>query len=319
MRSNELVGVLTTRRHSGWCLLICALMLIAGSAFGQWTAATTPGYIFTNSGVGIGTSAPNPSYSLDISSTLGSRIFTSAPTGFGGMTVQNDTTALGAFLTLGSGRSDVYAGIPAANWTVFLTTGAASNGFIIQTFTPRPLVFGTNNAERIRIDGFGNVGIGTKTPTAALDVNGSINVSGNIAAKYQDIAEWVPSEASLDAGTVVVLSTDLANHVTRSVLAYDTKVAGVISDRPGLILGEARTDSSKVATSGRVKVKVDATRHPLRIGDLLVTSDTPGYAMYSEPLDLGGIRLHRPGTIVGKALEPLAEGRGEILVLLSLQ
>jgi hypothetical protein len=29
--------------------------------------------------------------------------------------------------------------------------------------------------------------------------------------------------------------------------------------------------------------------------------------------------MHRPGTLIGKALEPLSEGEGEILVLLSLQ
>jgi hypothetical protein len=41
--------------------------------------------------------------------------------------------------------------------------------------------------------------------------------------------------------------------------------------------------------------------------------------MKSVPVDLGGISIHRPGTIIGKALEPLASGVGEILVLLSLQ
>jgi hypothetical protein len=41
--------------------------------------------------------------------------------------------------------------------------------------------------------------------------------------------------------------------------------------------------------------------------------------MKSEPLDVGGVKMHRPGTLIGKALEPLAGGEGEILVLLSLQ
>ena len=41
--------------------------------------------------------------------------------------------------------------------------------------------------------------------------------------------------------------------------------------------------------------------------------------MKSEPVDVAGIQMHRPGTIVGKALEPLLGGEGEILVLLSLQ
>jgi hypothetical protein len=41
--------------------------------------------------------------------------------------------------------------------------------------------------------------------------------------------------------------------------------------------------------------------------------------MKSLPIDVGGVRIHRPGTLIGKALEPLAKGTGEILVLLSLQ
>ena len=58
---------------------------------------------------------------------------------------------------------------------------------------------------------------------------------------------------------------------------------------------------------------------PIEIGDLLVTSTREGYAMKSMPLDIGGVRIHRPGTLIGKALEPLAGGASEILVLLSMQ
>jgi hypothetical protein len=41
--------------------------------------------------------------------------------------------------------------------------------------------------------------------------------------------------------------------------------------------------------------------------------------MKSTPTLVNGIALHRPGTILGKALEARAEGRGQILVLLTLQ
>jgi hypothetical protein len=41
--------------------------------------------------------------------------------------------------------------------------------------------------------------------------------------------------------------------------------------------------------------------------------------MRSEPIEVGGRKMHAPGTIIGKALEPLESGTGEILVLLSLQ
>jgi hypothetical protein len=57
----------------------------------------------------------------------------------------------------------------------------------------------------------------------------------------------------------------------------------------------------------------------IHAGDLLVTSDQAGVAMRSEPIDVGGVKIHRPGTLIGKALAPLAVGEGTILVLLSLQ
>jgi hypothetical protein len=172
----------------------------------------------------------------------------------------------------------------------------------------------------------GNVGIGTDTPGSGykLDVTGNLNASGtisggNIIAKYQDVAEWVPSSEQLPAGTVVVLDSTKSNQVISSSQAYDTRVAGVISEQPGIALGERGSNKVLVATTGRVRVKVDASRTPIQIGDLLVASDTPGMAMKSEPVNIGGVQLHRPGTLIGKALEPLAKGQSEILVLLSLQ
>jgi hypothetical protein len=163
------------------------------------------------------------------------------------------------------------------------------------------------------------VGIGTTTPATALHVVGDITATGVINSKYQDVAEWVPAAKALAAGTVVVLDTTRDNQVTSSSRAYDTRVAGVVSARPGIALGEAGEGKVLVATTGRVRVRVDATRGPIGIGDLIVTSDLPGAAMKSMPVELGGVSIHRPGTIVGKALEPLAGGVGEILVLLSLQ
>ena len=60
-------------------------------------------------------------------------------------------------------------------------------------------------------------------------------------------------------------------------------------------------------------------RAPIKVGDLLVTSKAEGVAMKSLEVDSGGVKMHCLYTIIGKALEPLASGIGEILVQLSLQ
>jgi len=193
------------------------------------------------------------------------------------------------------------------------TPGAESGTMVFTTATSGAL------SEKMRIDSGGNVGIGTMAPATKLHVVGDITVTGNINAKYQDVAEWVPSTQKLSPGTVVVLDTRHANHVSASTSAYDTRVAGVVSAQPGISLGEAGEGKALVATTGRVKVKVDASRAAIEIGDLIVTSDVEGVAMKSEPVSLGGRKFHAPGTIIGKALEPLDGGAGEILVLLSLQ
>ena len=165
----------------------------------------------------------------------------------------------------------------------------------------------------------GRVGIGTASPQAPLHVAGDAQIDGNIAAKYQDVAEWVRTADHASRATVVVIDGAAPNQVVTASQPYDTRVAGVVSERPGVLLGEAGEDKAKVAHSGRVKVKVDARYGAVAIGDLLVTSPTAGHAMRSAPVDLGGMQVHRPGTLLGKALEPFPEGQGEILVLLMLQ
>ena len=239
-----------------------------------------------NGNVGIGTTTP-----------------TSA-SGYTSLSLNNSTGALMDFMT---------------NNTLKARLQSDGTTFYFNNLANGPIQIYTNSAERMRIDAGGNVGIGITNPSTKLHVAGSITVDGNINAKYQDVAEWVESSQQLPAGTVVILDSAKSNQVIASTTAYDSRVAGVISLQPGLTLGERRESSVLVATTGRVKVKVDATNGPINIGDLLVTSDKGGLATKSVPVEIGSVRLHRPGTLIGKALEPLAQGTGEILVLLSLQ
>lgn len=245
------------------------------------------------------------------------------------------------FHVFGTATQDIFMGLgpdpgptgPAMNFGYAGSSFGRGAGFFnvrpdASAVDPNPsLRFNTVNVQRMIITNVGKVGIGTTPATGStniLEVAGSALFNGtvignNIAATYQDVAEWVPSSVDLEPGTVVVIHPEKTNEVLASARSYDVTVAGVISAQPGLTLGVRGEGKEQVATTGRVKVRVDARNGGIKIGDLLVTSDVAGTAMKSQPVKISGRTFHQPGTIIGKALEPLADGVGEILVLLSLQ
>lgn len=121
-----------------------------------------------------------------------------------------------------------------------------------------------------------------------------------------------------EPGDVIVMDTANSEHFLKSSTPYSTVVAGIYSTKPGAI-GRRTKNPDKanleipMAMVGIVPTKVNAENGPIKIGDLLVTSSTPGYAMK------GTDRTQMLGAVVGKAMETLASGQGVIDVLVTLQ
>jgi hypothetical protein len=153
-------------------------------------------------------------------------------------------------------------------------------------------------------------------PAALFD--GDVRVTGDVELTGSDVAEQfeVGDEIEVQPGTVMVL--DDVDRVRVSDTAYDRRVAGVVSGggewRPAVVLGHGgRLDSRlPLALVGKVLCKVDASFAPVETGDLLTTSPTPGHAMKATAAD----RLL--GAVLGKAMAPLAHGKGLVPILVSL-
>ncbi|GAA1032162.1 hypothetical protein GCM10009557_29760 [Virgisporangium ochraceum] len=152
-----------------------------------------------------------------------------------------------------------------------------------------------------------------------LDSAGRLRVRGDIILTGADCAEVFPIDDAEDPepGTVMVLGDD--GRLRGSDRAYDQRVAGVISGagdyRPGLVLGGGSAADTRLplALNGRVFCKVDAVVAPVGVGDLLTTSTVAGHAMRATDRDRAF------GAVIGKALRPLASGRGLVPILVALQ
>jgi type VI secretion system secreted protein VgrG len=182
-----------------------------------------------------------------------------------------------------------------------------------------------------------------------VDAEGHVYARGAFHPASMDLAEYFPVSEPATVGDVLVVDPESPGRYGLGRRGLDPAVVGIVSGEPGVLLGsgisrileaddrlaaeleEARQmgdgereeeiwaalrsrfgeTHAPVALSGTVLCKVDAGYGAIVPGDLLTTSATTGHAMRADdPV---------PGTIVGKALEPLADGTGTIKVLVMLR
>lgn len=126
-----------------------------------------------------------------------------------------------------------------------------------------------------------------------------------------DISEGILAKGC-EPGDVVLLSLDTECFLTKSLRKFDPLVIGVISEEPKICLG-AGANQLPLALVGIVKCKVNTENGPIKKGDLLVTSSEPGYAMRAQ------IEEVKTGMVIGKALQPLEQGKDKIYILVNKQ
>jgi len=168
---------------------------------------------------------------------------------------------------------------------------------------------------------FGAVGQ-PATNVFRVDGTGRVFADGGFRPFGADFAEAVQVKGSTESyapGDLLVIDASGERRLSKSQTPYSTLVAGIYSTQPGVVASQHRaseplpSNEVPLAVVGIVPCKVSAENGPIEVGDLLVASSTPGHAMK------GTDRSKMLGAVVGKALEPLSEGKGVVQVLVTLQ
>jgi hypothetical protein len=222
-------------------------------------------------------------------------------------------------------RGDLIIGDPAQ---IDLSTASSRNLVIVGSLIPTPvgsvgapaLVFknpltqsewkisGGNDDAMYVVGGNGIFSVGVLQIRGGSDIAEPFDVVGDV-----DV-EVLP-------GMVMAIDPDHAGKLRIADSDYDTAVAGIISGAGGVNTGMTLSQEGTmadgehpVALTGRVWCWCDADINgPISAGDMLTTSSTLGHAMAATD------REQSYGSVIGKAMTPLKEGRGLVLVLVNLQ
>ncbi len=192
-------------------------------------------------------------------------------------------------------------------------------------------VFASEHDFSLYVDGFGALDRYDKSLQLAgngdaLCVNGKSVFNGtvNIANPLDADSNAVPAnivelfevdEAEyISAGDLLIASPSGKSVLSRSRSEYSRGAIGVVSGNPVVIINNCGREKKvyPVALAGKVLCKVDARNSPVRPGDLIVTSNTPGCGMAGN-ID----SFEKIGTVIGKSLDTLEDGIGLIPVFVS--
>ena len=304
--------------------------------------------------VGIGTTTPGNTLSV-----AGTGLFNGTLTSFGTSTapvfVATSTTATSTFagglavqtsaLVVQSSSGNVGIGTTTPGQRLSVAGDILGNSILGSYFTATSTVTAsifpyasttalTSSGSAYFATTQGNVGIGTTTPGAKLNIIGALCVDDtsptcanaaradgtiySVAALSNtlDLAESYPTkDATLAAGEIVELDPANPVFVRRATTGNSMPIVGIVSTAPGFWLGgfneELYPDDIKlpIALSGRVPIKVNNLGGPIIVGDRIALSSVAGV----------GMKQVGSGETVGIALENMSDAVGTIQVFVNLK
>jgi len=108
----------------------------------------------------------------------------------------------------------------------------------------------------------------------------------------------------LSSGEVVCIDINNPELIVKCTDAFDSKVLSWVSTNPSMLIN-AKKGGYPIILSGKAPLKVDCTV-PINVGDLLVTSNTDGYA---QKFTISALDQSKNiGTVFAKALEACSSG-----------
>ncbi|MBN2041722.1 MAG: hypothetical protein JW864_16925, partial [Spirochaetes bacterium] len=189
-------------------------------------------------------------------------------------------------------------------------------------------VFASEHNYSLVADGFGRISgyddsAQLKGNGEALLVNGKSAFSGQIDIYNSNhenspvnIVEMfeVDEDQFIGAGDVLTASEKGKSILKRSTVKYSKSVIGIVSGNPTVIINNSGLKKKiyPIALTGKVLCRIDAREKPVKAGDLIVTSGTPGCGM-AGVID----SFNKIGTVIGKALDNLDKGIGTIPVFVT--
>ena len=303
------------------------------SVFAATTSLELLGVISDETGSGKLTFATSPTFTTDITTPLiygsgtgaGTLTLRSTTDATKGQVYIDETTAASSTITgalrvgggvgiggklytggdISAGANNVFAGrFRAGNGSAtnpslaFESDGAVDTGFYWDT---DGYINWTNNGVfkgQFRPDGTAQIGTvlttsittGADATTGTIQGTWSLTGTSKMQATYADLAEYYEADQEYEVGTVLVFGG--AKEITTTNLYADRRVAGVVSATAAYLMNQDCPGiKTAIALQGRVPVKVVGA---VKKGDLLVTSEFPGYAVVNND--------PKPGTVIGKAI-----------------